>query len=122
MFHVIKKRKTQMFRSQKPTYKLHVRFHIHSRITVSKGFINRNVHAGKKPTSDHLSQSKIYTDINKKYFLTALYSPQRRSQGLWTFVIVAEKRKNKNDSPAIKEKVEKAEEMLRGRPPSSEGS
>jgi hypothetical protein len=37
-------------------------------------------------------------------------------------VIVAEERKNKNDSPAIKEKGEKAKEMLRGRPPSSEGS
>jgi hypothetical protein len=38
-------------------------------------------------------------------------------------VIVAEERKNKNNSPAIKEKEgKKAEEILRGHPPSSEGS
>jgi hypothetical protein len=67
-FHVIKEKKTQIYLSQKPTYKLHVRCHIHPRLIVSKDFLNRKVHAGKKPTSDHLSQSKIYTDINKKIF------------------------------------------------------
>jgi len=102
--------------SQKPTYKLHLRCHIHSQLTVSKGSINRKVHAGKKPTSDHLSQSKIYTDIHKKYeyFLTALCSPQKRSQGLWTFVIAAEERKNKNNSPAIKEKERKKRKKFSG--------